>query len=46
MKKFVSFYKVKSIVLTNVIELELLELVEIHPKVNMSRVYIPKASKY
>jgi len=38
MERFVGPYKVKSIVLTNVIELELPSIVKIHPVVDVSRV--------
>ena len=38
MKQFVNFYKVKRIILTNIIELELLSTIKIHPIVNISRV--------
>ena len=37
-ERFVRFYKVKAIVLTNVIELELPSTVKIHLVVNISRV--------
>ena len=37
MKQFVNFYKVKRIILTNIIELELLSTIKIHPIVNISR---------
>ena len=37
-ERFVGPYKVKKIVLTNVIELELPSTVRIHPVVNVSRV--------
>jgi len=38
MKKFVRSYKVKAIISTNAIELELPSTVKIHPVVNVSRV--------
>ena len=38
-ERFIRPYKVKSIVLTNTIELELPSTVKIHPVVNVSRVY-------
>jgi len=38
-ERFVGFYKVKSIVSTNTIELELPSTVKIHPVVNVSRVH-------
>ena len=38
MKKFVRYYKVKAIISTNAIELELPSTVKIHPVVNVSRV--------
>ena len=38
MERFVGPYRVKAIVLTNVIELELPSIVKIHPVVNISRV--------
>jgi len=38
MKQFVNFYKVKRIISTNIIELELLSTIKIHPIVNISRV--------
>ena len=37
-ERFVGLYKVKKIVLTNVVELELPSTVRIHPVVNVSRV--------
>jgi len=39
MERFVRPYKVKSIVSTNAIKLELLSTVKIHPVVNVSRVH-------
>jgi len=38
MKRFVSSYKVKKIVLSNMVELELPSIVKIHPVVNISRI--------
>jgi len=37
-KRFVGPYKVKRIVLTNAVELELLGTIKIHPVVNISRI--------
>jgi len=37
-KRFVGPYKVKKIVLTNAVELELLGTIKIHPVVNISRI--------
>jgi len=37
-KKFVELYKIKKIISENVVELELLALMKIHPVVNMSRI--------
>ena len=37
-ERFVSSYKIKKIVLSNVVELELLSTVKIHPVVNVSRI--------
>jgi len=42
MKQFVGPYKVKRIISTNTIELELPSTIKIHPVVNISRVYIYK----
>ena len=42
MEQFVGPYKVKRIMSTNVIELELPSTMKIHPVVNVSRVYIYK----
>ena len=39
-EQFVGSYKVKRIILTNVIELELLSIVKVHPVVNVSKVYM------
>ena len=39
-ERFVSLYKVKNIVLANVVELELLGLVKIHLVINTSRILI------
>jgi len=39
MKRFVEPYKVKKIILTNTIELELPSSIKIHPVVNISRVH-------
>jgi len=41
-KRFVGPYKVKRIILTNAIELELSSTIKIHPVVNISRVHIYK----
>ena len=38
MKQFVNFYKVKRIISTNMIELELQSTIKIYPIVNISRV--------
>ena len=38
MKRFVSPYKVKKIVSSNMVELELPSIVKIHPVVNISRI--------
>ena len=42
MKQFVGLYKVKRVVSTNVIELELPSTIKIHPVVNVSRVQLYK----
>jgi len=42
MERFVGPYKVKRIILTNMIELELPSTIKIHPVVNVSRVCIYK----
>jgi len=42
MERFVGPYKVKRIILTNMIELELPSTIKIHPVVNVSRVRIYK----
>ena len=39
MERFIGPYKIKKIVLTNVVELELPSAVRIHPVVNVSRIY-------
>jgi len=41
-ERFVGPYKVKRIILTNAIELELSSTIKIHPVVNISRVHIYK----
>ena len=41
-EQFVGPYKVKEIVLTNAIELELLSSIKIHPIVNIKKVYLYK----
>jgi len=43
-EKFVDLYKIKKIILTNIVELELPSTVRIHPVVNVSRIrkYIGK----
>ena len=38
-EQFVGLYQVKGIILTNIIELDLLSTVKIHPVVNISRVH-------
>jgi len=38
-KRFVGPYKIKKIVLSNVVKLELLSTVKIHPVVNISRIH-------
>ena len=38
LKKFIGTYKIKKIILENVVKLELLVLMKIHPVVNMSRI--------
>ena len=38
-KRFVGLYKIKKIVLTNTVELELLSTVRIYPVVNISRIH-------
>jgi len=43
-KRFVGLYKIKEIVLANVVKLDLLPIVKIHLVVNMSRVYICRTS--
>jgi len=40
MEQFVSFYKVKRIISTNIIELEVPSAIKIHPIVNISKVCI------
>ena len=42
MEQFVSFYKVKRIISTNIIELEVPSAIKIHPIVNISKVCIQK----
>ena len=42
-KYFVGLYKVKGIISSNIIELELPKSVKIHPVVNVSRVHLYKA---
>ena len=37
-EKFVDLYKIKKIILTNIVELELPSTVRIHPVVNVSRI--------
>ena len=37
-KKFVELYKIKKIILENIVELELLASMKIHPVVNVSRI--------
>jgi len=39
-EKFVGLYKIKKILLENVVNLELLTLIRTHPVVNMSRIAI------
>jgi len=39
MKRFVGSYKIKKIVSTNVVELELPSTIKIHPVVNVSRIH-------
>jgi len=39
-EQFVSFYKVKRIISTNIIELEVPSVIKIHPIVNISKVCI------
>ena len=41
-ERFVDSYKVKRIILTNAIELELPSTIKIHPVVNISRIYMYK----
>ena len=41
-EQFVSFYKVKRIISTNIIELEVPSAIKIHPIVNISKVCIQK----
>ena len=38
MERFVEFYKIKKIISTNTVELELLATIKIYPVVNVSRV--------
>ena len=38
MEKFVGPYKIKKVILSNIVELELPSIVKIHPVVNVSRV--------
>ena len=38
-ERFMGLYKIKKIVLTNAVELELPSIVRIHPVVNVSRIY-------
>ena len=38
-ERFIGLYKIKKIVLTNAVELELPSIVRIHPVVNVSRIY-------
>jgi len=38
-EKLIGLYKVKTIISSNVVELELLSMVKIHPVVNVSRVH-------
>ena len=38
-ERFMGLYKIKKIVLTNAVELELPSTVRIHPVVNISRIY-------
>ena len=38
-ERFMGLYKIKKIVLTNAVELELPSTVRIHPVVNVSRIY-------
>ena len=42
MEQFMDSYKVKRIISTNTIELELPSIIKIHPLVNISRVYMYK----
>jgi len=42
MEQFMDSYKVKRIISTNTIELELPSIIKIHPVVNISRVYMYK----
>ena len=37
-KRFVEFYKIKKVISTNIVELELLATIKIHPVVNISRI--------
>ena len=37
-ERFVEFYKIKKIISTNIVELELLATIKIHPVVNISRI--------
>ena len=39
-KKFVELYKIKKIILENIVELELLASIKIHPVVNVSRIIL------
>jgi len=39
MERFINPYKVKKIVLANMVELELPSTIKIHPVVNISRIY-------
>jgi len=38
-KRFIGLYKVKKIILANVVKLELPSIIKIHPVVNISRIY-------
>ena len=44
-ERFVGPYKVKRVILLNVVELELLEVVKIHPVVNVSGIHRYKDQK-
>jgi len=38
-KRFIGLYKVKKIILANVVKLELPSIIKIHPVVNISRIH-------